>query len=74
MAVVLFDEAWLERTALTALDFAKPSSTKVSTDDDLFSARGAWRDAHPPDRVGMEGLARSVHRGLARFALADRRG
>ena len=30
---------------------------RLSPDDDLFPARGAWRDADRADRIGIEGLA-----------------
>src|ERR1700732_4096221 len=39
---------------------------RLSPDDDLFSPRGAWRDVDRADRIGIESLARSFHRGLAR--------
>ena len=38
----------------------------LSSDDDVFPARGAWRDADRADRVGEQSLARSLHRGAAR--------
>ena len=39
---------------------------RLSPDDDLFPPCGAWRDADRADRIGIESLARSFHRGLAR--------
>ena len=39
---------------------------RLSPDDDLFPPRDAWRDADRADRIGIESLARSFHRGLAR--------
>ena len=38
----------------------------LSSDDDVFPARGARRDADRADRVGKQRLARPVHRGAAR--------
>src|ERR1700731_2654326 len=39
---------------------------RLSPHDDLFPPRGARRDADRADRIGIESLARSFHRGLAR--------
>src|SRR5438270_6248674 len=39
---------------------------RLLPDDDLFPPRGAWREADRADGIGIESLARSFHRGLAR--------
>src|SRR5450631_4116470 len=39
---------------------------RLSSDDDIFSPRRARRHADRADRIGIESLARSVHRRLAR--------
>ncbi len=67
MHEVLFDDAWLEGTGVTTLDFAKAMIDEgYPPDDDVFPAGRARRHADRADRIGEQGLARSVHRGAAR--------
>ena len=67
MHEVLFDDRWLEGTGVTTLDFAKAMIDEgYPPDDDVFPAGRARRHADRADRVGIEGLARSVHRRAAR--------
>ena len=67
MHEVLFDDALARRHRRLDARFRQGDDRRgLSSDDDVFPARRARRDADRADRVGEQGLARPVHRGAAR--------
>ena len=67
MHEVLFDDTFLKDTGVTTLDFAKAMIDEgYPPDDDVLPAGRARRDADRADRIGIEGVARPVHRHAAR--------
>ena len=54
MHEALFDDRWLKDTGVTTLDFAKAMIDEgYPSDDHLFPAGRAWRDADRADRIGI---------------------
>ena len=67
MHEVLFDDAWLHGHRRDDARFRQGDDRRrLSSDDDLFPARRAWRHADRADGIGIESLARSLHRDAAR--------
>ncbi len=66
MHEVLFDDAWLKDTGVTTLDFRQGDDRRgLPPDDGVFSARRPRRHADRADGIGIEGLARPLHRDAA---------